>query len=100
MESIARGQSNLDTTDSRTIDDLNALHTPLRAQQISLIFRTAHEFNWHRRKGNQQGDPNAVEWYDKMLKGEFNVSDDGFKLRDHEFAEGSRQVVGNRPIRR
>lgn len=89
MESIARGQSKVDTADGRTIHDLHAVHTTLRTQQISLNFlkfRTVHEFNSYRREGIQQGDPNAVEWYDKLIRGEFNVTDNGFELWDRAFA--------------
>ena len=56
------------------------------------MFRTAHEFNSYRREGIQQGDPNAVEWFNKLIRGEFNVTDNGFELWDIAFE--ARLVTG------
>lgn len=84
----AKGKPKVDTANGRTIDDLSAVHITLRVEQISLdflMFRTAREFNSYRREGIQQGDPNAVEWFNKLIRGEFNVTDNGFELWDIAF---------------
>jgi len=49
------------------------------------MFRTAHNFISYRHEGIQQGDPNAVEWFNKLIRGEFNVTDNGFELWDIAF---------------
>ena len=85
----AKGKPKVDTAHGRTIDDLSAVHITLRVEQISLdflMFRTAHNFISYRHEGIQQGDPNAVEWCNKLIRGEFNVTDNGFELWDRAFA--------------
>jgi hypothetical protein len=48
------------------------VHSPLSGQQISLNFlkyRTVFAFQSYRSPEFQARNPNAIEWYDKIIRG-------------------------------
>jgi len=86
---VAQGQLNPANDSARTIDDLGAVCDDLRVQQISLNFlkfRTIHAFNSYRIQDLKLPNPNVVAWYDKVIRGEFDLTETGFALWDRELA--------------
>jgi hypothetical protein len=88
IETRSKGSPSAESADGRTIDELRQVHTDLLAQQTSLNFlkfRTIFAFQSYRQPNYKSSDPNMVEWYDKLVRGEFNVTDNGFELLDRDF---------------
>jgi hypothetical protein len=89
IEMRAKGTTRDGSGTGRTIDELRQVHLQLRGQQTSLNFlkfRTIFAFQSYRQPGYKATDPNMVGWYDRIVRGEFVVTDDGFELLDKEFA--------------
>jgi len=89
IELVAQGRLNPANDSARTIGDLGAVCDDLRVQQISLNFlkfRTIHAFNSYRIQDLQWYDPDVVGWFDKVIRGEFDLTETGFALWDRELA--------------
>jgi hypothetical protein len=89
IETRAKGTKSDGSIYGRTNNELGQVHLQLRGQQTSLNFlkfRTMFAFQSYRQPGYKASDPNMIEWYDKLVRGEFNVTDNGFELWDREFA--------------